>query len=257
MSGPSTAVAPMRNIKLILCYDGTDFHGWQRQPGLRTVQQALEDALERLTGVRPNSTASSRTDAGVHALGQSVHFFTASGHSSETFVRALNALMPRDVRVLSAQEMPQSFHATLDAKSKRYRYVIDNARIASPFQLRSSWHIPHPLDDASMDRAARSLLGRHDFRSFETEWPNRTSSVRTIHDIAVERQAEIVTIEVEANGFLYNMVRSITGTLVLVGSGKRPEGWVPEVLAAESRMEAGPTAPPQGLFLIRVRYASV
>ncbi len=244
----------MRNIKLILCYDGTEFHGWQRQPGLRTVQQALEDAIERLTGVRPHTTASSRTDAGVHALGQSVHFFTASGHSTETFVRALNALMPRDVRVLAAEEMSQAFHATLDAKSKRYRYVIDNARIASPFHLRTSWHIPHALDIDRMGRAARCLLGRHDFRSFETEWPNRTSSVRTILDIAVARDEDLVTIEVEADGFLYNMVRSITGTLVLVGTGKRPEGWVAEVLAAENRVEAGPTAPPQGLFLLRVRY---
>ena len=246
----------MRNIKLTLCYDGTEFHGWQRQPGLRTVQQALEDALERLTGARPHTNASSRTDAGVHALGQSVHFFTASVHSSATFVRALNALMPRDVRVLEAREMPQAFHATLDARSKRYRYVIDNAAIASPFQLRSSWHLPHRLDVDAMGHAARCLLGRHDFRSFETEWPNRTSSVRTIHDIAVVRHEELVTVEVEADGFLYNMVRSIAGTLVLVGSGKRPDGWVADVLAAESRVEAGPTAPPQGLFLIRVRYAS-
>ena len=246
----------MRNIKLTLCYDGTEFHGWQRQPGLRTVQQALEDALERLTGARTGTTASSRTDAGVHALGQSVHFYTASGHSIETFIRALNALMPRDVRVLDAREMPQAFHATLDAKSKRYRYVIDNAPIASPFQLRVSWHIPHPLDAVAMDRAARRLLGRHDFRSFETEWPNRTSSVRTIHDISVKCHEKTVNIEVEADGFLYNMVRSIAGTLVLVGSGKRPESWVSDVLAAENRVEAGPTAPPQGLFLVRVRYGS-
>jgi tRNA pseudouridine38-40 synthase len=246
----------MRNIQLILCYDGTDFHGWQRQPGLRTVQQALEEALERLTGGRTNATASGRTDAGVHALGQSVHFFTASRHSPQTFVRALNALLPRDVRVLEARERPQAFHATLDAKSKRYRYVLDNDRIASPFQLRYAWHVPRPLDAIAMDRAARRLLGRHDFRSFETEWPNRTSSVRTIHDISVQRQAEIVTIEVEADGFLYNMVRSIAGTLMWVGTGKRPEPWVAEVLAAESRVEAGPTAPPQGLFLVRVRYGS-
>jgi tRNA pseudouridine38-40 synthase len=246
----------MRNIKLILCYDGTDFHGWQRQPGLRTVQEALEEALERLTGVRPGTTASGRTDAGVHALGQAVHFLTVSRHSTETFVRALNAMLPRDVRVLEAREMPQSFHATLDARSKRYRYVIDNARIASPFQLRYRWHVPHPLDAAAMGRAAKSLLGRHDFRSFETDWPNRMSSVRTIVDLAVERQGESVAIEVEADGFLYNMVRSIVGTLVLVGAGKRPESWVAEALAAESRVEAGPTAPPQGLFLVVVRYGT-
>jgi tRNA pseudouridine38-40 synthase len=244
----------MRNIKLTLCYDGTDFHGWQRQPGLRTVQEVLEVAIERLTGIRTSTIASGRTDAGVHALGQSVNFLTASRHSIDTFVRALNAMMPRDVRVLDAAERPQSFHSTLDAKSKRYRYVIDNARIASPFQLRYRWHVPHPLDTRAMGRAARALLGRHDFRSFETDWPNRMSSVRTIVDLAVERQGDTVTIEVEADGFLYNMVRSIAGTLTLVGTGKRPESWVAEVLAAERRVEAGPTAPPQGLFLVVVRY---
>jgi tRNA pseudouridine38-40 synthase len=246
----------MRNIKLTLCYDGTDFHGWQRQPQLRTVQDVLEQALEQLTGVRPTTTASGRTDAGVHALGQAVNFLTASRHSSETFVRALNAILPRDIRVLEAADVPQSFHATLDAKSKRYRYAIDNARIASPFQLRYRWHVPLPLDVGAMNRAGQSLLGRHDFRSFETDWPNRMSSVRTIVDLSVDRQGESVAIEVEADGFLYNMVRSIAGTLVLVGTGKRPESWVAKVLAAQSRVEAGPTAPPQGLFLVCVRYTS-
>jgi tRNA pseudouridine38-40 synthase len=246
----------MRNIKLTLCYDGTDFHGWQRQPKLRTVQQVLEEALEQLTGVRPTTTASGRTDAGVHALGQAVHFLTASRHSTETFVRALNAIMPRDVRVLEAREMPQSFHATLDAKSKRYRYAIDNARIAGPFGLRYRWHVPLPLDVEAMRRAGSALIGRHDFRSFESDWPNRMSSIRTIVDLAVEREGDTVTIEVEADGFLYNMVRSIAGTLVLVGNGKRPESWVTEVLAAQDRVEAGPTAPPQGLFLVVVHYGN-
>jgi tRNA pseudouridine38-40 synthase len=244
----------MRNIKLTLCYDGTDFHGWQRQPGLRTVQQSLEEAIYQLSGCRTATTASSRTDAGVHALGQVVHFLTASRHSTETIQRGLNALLPRDIRVLDAQEKPQAFHATLDARSKRYRYVVDNGRIASPFQLRYSWHVHARLDAAAMDRAGQRLLGRHDFRSFETDWPNRLSSVRTIVDLKVERSESFVTIEVEADGFLYNMVRSIVGTLKLVGSGKRPEAWVSDVLAAESRILAGPTAPPQGLFLVRVNH---
>lgn len=244
----------MRNIKLTLCYDGTDFHGWQRQPKLRTVQQVLEEAVERLTGTRPVITASGRTDAGVHALGQVVHFLTPSRHSAETFQRALNALLPRDVRVLAAVEAPQAFHSTLDTRSKRYRYVIENARVASPFKLRYSWHVSHRLDSDSMARAGALLVGRHDFRSFETDWPNRMSSVRTILDLTVARHDDEVSIEVEADGFLYNMVRSIAGTLVLVGSGKRPEGWVAEVLAAENRVEAGPTAPAQGLFLLTVRY---
>ncbi len=133
---------------------------------------------------------------------------------------------------------------------------IDNGQIADPFQLRYSWHVRRPLDVVAMARAGTSLLGRHDFHSFETDWPNRTSSVRTIFDLRVERRGESVTIEVEADGFLYNMVRSITGTLVWVGCGKRPPEWVAEVLAAENRVEAGPTAPPQGLFLVAVRYAS-
>jgi tRNA pseudouridine38-40 synthase len=246
----------MRNIKLTLSYDGTDFHGWQRQPGLRTVQDVLEQAIERLTGTRPTITASGRTDAGVHALGQVVHFFTLSRHAPEVFLKALNATLPRDVRVLAARDMPQSFHATLDAKSKRYRYVIDNGTVASPFHLRYSWHVFHRLDIDAMNRASRALLGRHDFRSFETDWPNRTSSVRTVFDLVVDSKEHLVSIEVEADGFLYNMVRAIAGTLVLVGTGKRPECWVGEVLEAENRVEAGPTAPPQGLFLVRVRYGT-
>jgi tRNA pseudouridine38-40 synthase len=244
----------MQNIKLLLCYDGTDFFGWQRQLDRRTVQQELETAIGRLTGVEAPTTASGRTDAGVHALGQVVHFFTASRHAPEVFIKALNALLPRDVRVLDAREMPQSFHATLDAKSKLYRYVIDNGRIADPFQLRTSWHVFTPLDAEAMDRAAQALKGRHDFHSFETQWPNRISSVRTITHIAVGRVESTVRIEVEADGFLYNMVRAITGTLTLVGAGRWPEARVAEVLAAEDRARAGPTAPPQGLFLVRVRY---
>jgi tRNA pseudouridine38-40 synthase len=244
----------MRNIKLTIAYDGTDFHGWQRQPNLRTVQQALEDALHELTGERANTNASGRTDAGVHALGQVIHFLTASRHSSDTFVRALNALLPRDVRVLAAEEKPQAFHATLDARSKRYRYVIDNGRIADPFERRFAWHVPQPLDIETMARGGALLVGRHDFHTFETDWPNRTSSVRTIFGLEVTRRGTRVVVEVEADGFLYNMVRSITGTLMLVGSGKRPEPWVGEVLAALDRAQAGPTAPAKGLFLLRVCY---
>ena len=244
----------MRNIQLILAYDGTDFHGWQRQPGWRTIQQVLEEALTQLTGAPASATACSRTDRGVHALAQSVHFMTASEHSTDTIVRALNALLPQDVRVLDARDRPQAFHATLDARSKRYRYAIDNGPFASPFQLRYSWYVRRSLDVAAMAAAGAALLGRHDFHSFETDWPNRTSSVRTILDLQVERCGPSVTIEVEADGFLYNMVRSIAGTLVWVGCGKRPPEWVAQALAALSRTEAGPTAPPQGLFLVAIQY---
>ena len=244
----------MRNIKLIIGYDGTDFHGWQRQHDARTVQGALEDALEQLTGARTAATASGRTDAGVHALGQVVHFLTTSPHSTETFVRALNAILPPDVRVLDAADVPQAFHATLDARRKRYRYVIDNGRAADPFRLRYAWHVGRPLDAGRMAAGAKHLIGRHDFHSFETNWPNRMSSVRTVFDVSVTRADDQVTIEVEADGFLYNMVRAIAGTLVLVGSGAREPEWVGTALDARDRSAAGPTAPPRGLFLLWVRY---
>jgi len=244
----------MRNIKLTIAYDGTDFHGWQRQPGLRTAQSALDEAIERLTGTAPNTVASGRTDAGVHALGQVVHFLTASRHGTDVFVKALNALLPRDVRVYEAVEVPQVFHATLDARSKRYRYRIDNRKFACPFELRHAWHVSRPLDVDAMNRAGAALLGRHDFRSFETDWPNRLSSVRTIFDLEASRHGDVVHVEVEADGFLYNMVRAIAGTMALVGTGRRPEAWVGEALRAEDRKAAGPNAPSQGLFLLRVNY---
>jgi tRNA pseudouridine38-40 synthase len=244
----------MRNIKLILSYDGTEFSGWQRQPDRRTVQQVLEEAIGRLTSVESTTNASGRTDAGVHAIGQVVHFYTESAHAPQTFVKALNAMLPPDVRVQTAEDVPQAFHATLDAKAKLYRYVIDNAQVADPFQIRHAWHVVPKLDSRAMHRAAQALKGRHDFHSFETNWPNRTSSVRTIMHIAVNRVNHFVWVDVEADGFLYNMVRSITGTLVEVGKGKWGESRVAEIVAAEDRREAGPTAPPQGLFLVRVRY---
>lgn len=244
----------MRNIKLVIRYDGTEYSGWQRQPDCRTVQQVVEEAIGRLTGVESVTNASGRTDAGVHALGQVVHFLTASRHPHDVFVKALNAFLPHDVRVLEACEMPQAFHSTLDARAKLYRYVIDNAPIADPFQRRYSWHVFHRLDIEAMNQAAAALRGRHDFHSFETHWPNRTSSVRTITHLAVSRMGSFVWVDVEADGFLYNMVRAIAGTLVLVGTGRRPPSWVAQALAAEDRAEAGPTAPPQGLFLVRVRY---
>ncbi len=246
----------MRNIKLIITYDGTDFSGWQRQPDRRTVQQVLEAAIGRLTGIEAPTNASGRTDAGVHALGQVIHFYTVSKHPTAVFVKALNAMLPPDVRVKAAWDMPQSFHATLDAKSKMYRYVIDNGPIADPFRLRYSDHVYLPLDVEAMNRAAQALAGRHDFHSFETNWPNRTSSVRTIYRIEVLRHGSDVHLEVEADGFLYNMVRAITGTLVQVGIGRWAETMVAEALIAEDRRAAGPTAPPQGLYLVHVRYDS-
>jgi tRNA pseudouridine38-40 synthase len=245
----------MRNIKLVLSYDGTDFNGWQTQPGFRTVQETLETAIVALTGesaIRVN--ASGRTDAGVHAVGQVVNFYTAATHSPEIFLRAVNAHLPPDVIVREAADMPQSFDANRDAKRKLYRYVIHDGPVPDVFLRRYAYHTRHRLDDAAMKRAAAPLLGRHDFHSFETDWPNRMSSVRTITRLAVNRLGDWIWLDVEADGFLYNMVRAIAGTLVNVGRGYWPESQVAEILNAEDRKEAGPTAPASGLFLMRVTY---
>ena len=245
----------MRNLKLTISYDGADFNGWQTQPGFRTVQETLEIAIAQLTGVeRVRVNAAGRTDSGVHAIGQVANFFTDSLLEPATMLRAINAHLPEDVAVRCVHEMPQSFDANHDAVRKLYRYVIHDGPVPSPFLRRYCCQSRHPLDAAAMARAALPLRGRHDFHSFETDWPNRMSSVRTITHLAINRAGEYIWIDVEADGFLYNMVRAIAGTLMNVGRGYWPENKVAEILASNDRKEAGPTAPAQGLFLVRVDY---
>jgi tRNA pseudouridine38-40 synthase len=245
----------MRNIKLIVSYDGTDFNGWQTQPGYRTVQETLEQGIAKLTGEeRVRVNASGRTDSGVHALGQVVNFFTATHHPPEVLVRAINAHLPTDVVVREACDVPQAFDASHDAIRKLYRYVIHDSPVPDLFLRRYCCQSRHVLDAAAMCRAAEPLKGRHDFHSFETDWPNRMSSVRTITHLSVNRFGQWIWIDVEADGFLYNMVRAIAGTLMNVGRGYWPEERVAEILNAEDRTQAGPTAPGQGLFLVRVTY---
>src|SRR5437773_3201663 len=245
----------MRNLKLTLSYDGTEFNGWQTQPGFRTVQETLETAIAKLTGeekIRVNT--SGRTDAGVHAVGQVVNFYSVTGLPADVLVRAINAHLPPDVAVRAAEDMPQAFDANRDAKRKLYRYVIHDGDVPSVFLRRYACQSRHRLDAAAMARAAAPLKGRHDFHSFETEWPNRMSSVRTITHLALNRFGDYLWLDVEADGFLYNMVRAIAGTLINVGRGYWPEARVADILAAGDRKLAGPTAPAQGLFLVRVTY---
>jgi len=248
----------MRSIKLTLAYDGTAYAGWQVQPGRKTVQGVLEAALEQVTGQSIRVVASGRTDAGVHALGQVASFQTKSRLAADVFARAMNAELPHDVAVLAAVDVPEGFHALRDAVRKRYRYVIHDGPVRDVFRRHYCWQHHGRLDAEAMDRAARLLLGRHDYSSFQSSGAERQTSVRTIHEIAVWRgqggDAHVITLEVEADGFLYNMVRAIVGTLVEVGRGARSESWVGEVLAAADRGAAGPNAPPQGLFLVRVDY---
>jgi tRNA pseudouridine38-40 synthase len=245
----------MRNLKLTIRYDGADFFGWQTQPNRRTVQETLEQAIASITQEeRLRVNCSGRTDSGVHAVGQVANVFTASKLPCETLLKAINAKLPPDVCVREVVDVPQSFDANKDAVRKLYRYVIQDGRIHDPFMRKYAWFVRQPLDVPAMSRASRCLVGRHDFRSFETEWPNRLTSVRTITHLAVNRFGEFIWIDVEADGFLYNMVRAITGTLVQVGRGHWPESQVEEVLNAMDRRLAGPTAPPEGLFLMRATY---
>jgi tRNA pseudouridine38-40 synthase len=218
------------------------------------VQETLEQAIGNLSGEAIRLNASGRTDAGVHALGQVANFSSTIGLTPPVLLRAINAHLPDDVAVIAAEEAPQEFDANRDAVRKLYRYVIHDGDVPSPFLRRFACHSRRKLDAAAMARSAVVLCGQHDFRCFETEWPNRASSVRTVTHLVVNRFGDYIWLDVEADGFLYNMVRAIAGTLTNVGRGYWPEPQVAEILAAGDRTLAGPTAPPQGLFLVRVTY---
>jgi len=248
----------MRTFKLTLAYDGTGYAGWQMQPGKPTIQAALEAALAKISGETIRAAASGRTDAGVHALEQIVSFKSATALSPETLRNALNAELPRDMAALAVETAADDFHARRDAIRKRYRYQIHDGDVPDVFHRPYCWHYRQPLDADAMARAAQAFVGTHDFRSFEYRWPQRSSSVRTIYEAFVRRTSSpaegMITFEVAGNGFLYNMVRALVGTLVEVGRGTRPESWPAEVVAAGDRRVAGMTAPAQGLFLISVDY---
>ncbi len=245
----------MRNLKLTIRYDGTAFFGWQTQPWRRTVQETIEQAISEITREpRVRLNCSGRTDSGVHAIGQVANTYSATKLTCETLLKAINAKLPEDVSVRDVAEVPQSFCANKDAIRKMYRYVIQDGKLQDPFMRKYAWFVRQSLDVEAMARSGNCLLGRHDFRCFETEWPNRLTSVRTITHLSVNRFGEFIWINVEADGFLYNMVRAIAGSLVQVGRGFWPETKIPDVLQAMDRRLAGPTAPPEGLFLMRVTY---
>ncbi len=246
----------MRSLRLTIAYDGTLFAGWQVQPDLRTVQGELEAAWKQITGEEIRVTASGRTDAGVHAHGQVVGLATESALEEAKLLRGLNAVLPEDVIIREIAAAPPGFHATYNALRKTYRYHIHHSRVRPLFDRNFVWHVPaKTLDEAAMGRAGGLLVGRHDFASFETAGSERASTVRTISKLSVTRVGERITISVTGDGFLYNMVRSIAGTLAEVGRGVKPVEWVAEVLAARDRATAGATAPPQGLVLWQVEYA--
>lgn len=222
------------------------------------MQATLMEAWQAITGETVTLTASGRTDAGVHALGQVVGLSTESDLSCDRLVQGLNAKLPSDIVVQSVEPAPSGFHATHDALKKLYRYQIHNSRIRPLLDRGQRWHLPTPLDVAVMQKAAERMVGRHDFACFETTGSQRSSTVRTLTQVVVGQGGESkekVNIDVEGDGFLYNMVRAIAGTLVEVGRGARPPEWVSEVLASRDRRTAGPNAPAHGLVLVRVDYA--
>ncbi len=253
----------MRNLRLLIAYDGTDFHGWQRQPDLPTVQELLETTLQHLAGrqeKRIELFGSGRTDAGAHASYQVANFKTESPIPCANLLKALNNLLPPTVRVRDVREVPERFHARYDVRSKTYRYRILEAPVCPPFLARFVYHYPYPLDHQRMAQAAELVEGEHDFTSFAAapgERPGETQAM--VREIFASRllwrpRTALLVYEVTGNGFLHHMVRNIVGTLIEVGRGKLVPRDVRRILEARDRTEGGPTAPARGLCLVKVEY---
>jgi len=251
----------MRMLKLTVAYDGSVYVGWQRQADGTSIQGLIEEALARIEGQPVTVTGAGRTDAGVHALGQVASARVATTHSGETYVRALNAALPEDVRVRSVEEVPEAFHARFDARAKTYRYRILNGPVASPFEMRYAWHVTYPLDLDAMRTALAHCEGEHDFAAFQAAGSVVSGTVRTIHRATLDETTSgvdpatpMLTLTFTGDGFLRHMVRTLTGTLVEVARGRRPAGDLPRLLESRDRAQAGETAPPHGLFLVEVTY---
>lgn len=248
----------MRNVRLLLSYDGTDFAGWQVQPETLTIQGTLASAIGRITGEIVLPQGSGRTDAGVHAIAQVATFSTASPIPVSNFVKALNDVLPSSIRVLDAVQVPEEFHARKSAHRKTYRYRIYRGRICPPWLVRYTWHYPFPLDEEAMAEAAKFILGEHDFTSFAAVDPEKGvekgPNVRTVTQSQWSRDQEELIYEIEGNGFLHHMVRNLVGTFLLVGKGTWQPRDVQRILAAKDRSAAGATAPASGLWLVKVEY---
>lgn len=257
-----------RNIKLVIEYDGTGYHGWQCQKNALSVQSVLEKALEKLTGEDVKLIGAGRTDAGVHALGQVANFHTASAIPAERFTAALNSLLPPDISILESSEVPAGFHARYSAIGKRYRYLLYYSQQPSALLRHRAFHVRRPLDLEAMQAATAHFLGTHNFKAFCAAGSGVKSCVRTIKDISLReiylnsnengiemfRNGKLYLFEIAGSGFLYNMVRIIVGTLVEVGTGRILPSEIPDIIQSEERKHAGRTAPPHGLYLAEVIY---
>lgn len=241
-------------IALMVEYDGSQFHGWQSQKGLRTVQQVLEQALSQVAAQEVSVVCAGRTDTGVHATNQIVHFDCQSERSARAWVYGANSFLPKDVCVKWSREMPESFHARFSALSRRYNYLIYNSPIR-PGLLRSNvtWQY-RPLDHRLMHEASQCLLGEKDFTSFRSVECQSKTPIRNVHNVEVTRNGDFIKIDIQANAFLHHMVRNIAGVLIAVGSARKPVSWVNEILCAKDRTLGAETAPPYGLYLLGVEY---
>lgn len=244
----------MRNVKVVVEYDGTDYFGFQFQPGVPTIQGELEKVLSKIVKEKVTVYGSGRTDTGVHAAGQVINFHTVGAIPIDRVCIAMNSLLPRDIAAQEATEVGDEFHARYSARSRLYRYDILNRDVKSALMGRYCWHVNRPLDVEAMSQAASCLVGVHDFSSFECSGSETETSVRNMICIDIRRLGERVVIELRANAFLRLMVRVIVGTLVEVGLGERSGSEIREILEAQDRRLAGKTAPPQGLCLVEVEY---
>ena len=244
----------MRNIKLTIEYDGKDFNGWQKQPTKLNIQGEIERAIQDITGEEVELIASGRTDAGVHALGQVANFKINSNIPVEKFPIALNTKLKRSIRILEAEEVEERFHSRYNCKKKTYRYIINNSENGTAIYRNLEYNFSQKLYLEKMQEAVKFFLGEHDFKGFKASGTSSKSSVRTVYDAQVYKKDDRVIIELTGNGFLYNMVRIISGTLVDVGTGKILPEQIPGIIESKDRTRAGKTLPPQGLYLVKVEY---
>lgn len=244
----------MRNIKLTIEYDGKDFNGWQKQPNKLNIQGEIERAIKEITGEDVDLIASGRTDAGVHALGQVANFKTNSNIPVEKFPIALNTKLKRSIRILNAEEVNDRFHSRYNCRKKTYRYIINNSENGTAIYRNLEYNYSQKLDVEKMKEATKYFLGEHDFKGFKASGTSSKSSVRIIYEAKVYREENRVIIELTGNGFLYNMVRIISGTLIDIGVGKIRLEEIEEIIKSGKRERAGKTLPPQGLYLVKVEY---
>jgi len=244
----------MRNIKLKIEYDGKDFNGWQKQPNKLNIQGEIERAISEITGEETELIASGRTDAGVHSLGQIANFKTNSNISIEKIPIALNTKLKKSIRILEAEEVDERFHSRYSCKKKTYRYIINNSKNGTAIYRNLEYNFSGKLDAEKMNRAIQKFIGEHDFKGFKASGTSSKNSIRTIYEASVIRKDDRVIIELTGNGFLYNMVRIIAGTLIDVGTDKIKMEEIENIINSGDRARAGKTLPPNGLYLVKVEY---